>query len=270
MHCAKPARADFRTMPPCRVIVTRPARDAARWVEALQAAGLDAVALPLIAIEPVSDPARLRAARAEAGHHAALMFVSAAAVEHFFAPDRSAAPVPSVRCWATGPGTVRALREAGVPADAIDAPAPDAAQFDSEALWARVQPQMQAGTRVLIVRGGDASGQATGRDWLARRIEAAGGVVEALVAYRRLAPVLDPAARQLAMEGAQGAATWLFSSSEAIGNLCRALPGVGWQAARAVATHPRIAQAAQEAGFGTVRTSSPTVAALVASIEFNA
>ena len=34
-------------MPSRRVIVTRPAREAARWVEALQHSGIDAVALPL-------------------------------------------------------------------------------------------------------------------------------------------------------------------------------------------------------------------------------
>lgn len=259
-------------MPARRVIVTRPAREAARWVELLRGAGLDAVALPLMVIAPLADLGTLHAARAQLHGYTAAMFVSAAAVTHFFEPDRATAsgPMATVRCWATGPGTAQALREAGVPVDAIDLPPPDAAQFDSEALWVRVQSQVQAGTRVLLVRGGDAAGHATGRDWLARQIAARGGLVDTLVAYRRLPPPLDAAARALAAEAAQGGATWLFSSSEAIGNLCRALPGIGWQDACAVATHPRIAQAAQRAGFGIVRTAAPTVAALVASIESTA
>ena len=251
-----------------RVIVTRPAREAARWVEALQHAGLDAVALPLMAIAPMPDTEALRNAHVGLDRYAALMFVSAAAVEHFLAP--ASALIFSARCWATGPGTAHALHAAGVAPESIDAPAPDAAQFDSEALWARVASQVGSGVRVLIVRGGDAAGNANGRDWLARRIEAAGGTVDTLVAYRRLMPAFDAADRQQALEGARGAATWLFSSSEAIGNLCRALPDTDWQAARAVATHPRIAQTAQEAGFGSVRTCLPTVAALVASIELTA
>ncbi|MGE3348297.1 MAG: uroporphyrinogen-III synthase, partial [Ramlibacter sp.] len=37
--------------------------------------------------------------------------------------------------------------------------------------------------------------------------------------------------------------------------------------ARAVATHPRIAQAAREAGFGVVCESRPALADVVASIE---
>jgi uroporphyrinogen-III synthase len=255
--------------PPRRVIVTRPAREAARWVDALRGAGIDAVALPLIVIAPLPHDAAQHIARTSPDRYAALMFVSAAAVDHFF-ESRAAAPSTALpRCWATGPGTTRALLAAGVPASAIDAPPEDAAQFDSEALWARVRPQVRPGARVLILRGGDAAGRETGRDWLARNVEAAGGVVETRVVYRRLPPAFDAADTQLALQGAAGAAAWLFSSSEAIGNLCRALPDTPWHAARAVATHARIAQAAEAAGFGAVHTSAPTVAALVASIEFS-
>ncbi|RST52131.1 uroporphyrinogen-III synthase [Variovorax sp. MHTC-1] len=249
------------------VIVTRPAREATRWVAELRAAGLEAVALPLIAIEPLDDPAQLQAARERLPDYDALMFVSAAAAEHFF---RAGGALPSAvrqRFWATGPGTRSALQEAGVPASAIDAPPADAEQFDSEALWARVQSQVRPGARVLIVRGGDASGQPTGRDWLAREIAAAGGVCDAVVAYRRLIPSLGAAERRAAAEAAAGRAIWLFSSSEAIANLCNALPATSWRSARAVATHARIAEAARNAGFGTVRVSSPGLAALVASIE---
>src|SRR5215207_928638 len=80
--CAKLARIE---MPVPRVIVTRPEREAARWVQTLRAAGLDAQALPLIAIAPVTDSKELQEARRRVGDYAALMFVSAAAAEHFFA-----------------------------------------------------------------------------------------------------------------------------------------------------------------------------------------
>jgi len=247
-----------------RVIVTRPAREAQRGVAALQAAGHDAVALPLIAIEPLPDTTALRRARERMADWSALMFVSAAAVEHYLAGG-SGQGAP--RCWATGPGTVRALRAAGVPDDRIDAPAPGAAQFDSEALWAGVRPQVAPGTRVLIVRGGDATGRPTGRDWLAREIEAAGGTVDTVVAYRRLAPVFGPAEQRLASAAADDGTLWLFSSAEAIANLCRAMPGQRWASALAIATHPRIAEAARAAGFGTVRLAAPGPSALAASIE---
>jgi uroporphyrinogen-III synthase len=60
---------------------------------------------------------------------------------------------------------------------------------------------------------------------------------------------------------------WLFSSSEAVANLRALLPDQSWQQARAVATHPRIAQAARDAGFAVVCESRPALADVVASIE---
>ncbi len=247
-----------------RVIVTRPAQEAGRWVDALRAAGFDAVSLPLILIAPAGDPAALQAARQRAAqsHYPALMYVSAAAAAHFFADALHLGP--GTRCWATGPGTVRGLLDAGVPPEAIDAPGASAAQFDSETLWADVRAQVLPGTHVLIVRGGDAQGRPRGRGWLAEEIVAAGGLVEHVAAYRRFAPAFGAAERALA---ADDAAVWLFSSAEAIANLRAAMPDAHWRAAHAVTTHPRIAQAASSAGFGQVRVASPTLDALVASIE---
>ena len=127
--------------------------------------------------------------------------------------------------------------------------------------------QVGPGVRILIVRGGDAAGQATGRDWLAREIGARGGACDAVAAYRRLPPPFGAAERRLAAEGASGAAAWLFSSSAAIANLCRLMPAAGWHQARALVTHERIAEAARAAGFGRVQVSRPSLPALVASIE---
>lgn len=248
------------------VIVTRPEREAAQWVDDLRAAGLDAVALPLIVIAPVADAEPLREAWRRLDRYAALMFVSATAVEHFFQHE-TPGMTAGRRFWATGPGTTRALLRAGVPPEQIDAPPPEATRFDSEALWERVHGHVAAGVRVLIVRGGDESGQPAGRDWLAREIDAAGGQRDTVVAYRRLPPSLDVVQLRIATDGAQGRAIWLFSSSEAIGNLQRAMPGTDWQAARAVATHARIGEAARAAGFGALRVCTPLRDALVASIE---
>jgi uroporphyrinogen-III synthase len=252
-------------MTPRRVIVTRPVGEATRWVEGLREAGFDALALPLIEIAPLDDPAALDAAWRRIASYDALMFVSAAAALHFFRgrPETAAA---RCRCWATGPGTVRGLREAGVPAASIDAPSADAAQFDSEALWQLVRPQVRAGTRVLIVRGGDASGQPVGRQWLAREIIEAGGLCDDVAVYRRLAPAFGPEARRALGESFDGSAIWLFSASEAITNL-RALAVIDWRAACAIATHERIGHAARAAGFGCVRLSRPDLPSLIESIK---
>ena len=248
-----------------RVLVTRPQREAAGWVEALRQHGLDAQALPLLAIEALADDSALRAARARADGYQAWMFVSAAAVRHFLPSMPPGSPGP--RCWATGPGTAAALRAAGVADARIDVPADDAGQFDSEALWAIVRPQVGPGSRVLIVRGGDADGRPAGRDWLASEIDAAGAGHDTVVAYRRMAVNWSETQCQAALAAARDGSVWLFSSSQAVANLLQALPEANWAGARAVATHPRIAQAARDAGFGQVLQSNSDLGALVASIE---
>ncbi len=250
----------------CRVLVTRPEREAVRWVEALRQRSFDAQALPLLAIEALQDESALRDARARADGYQAWMFVSAAAVQHFLS-DAFRPSEQGPRCWATGPGTAAALRAAGVPDARIDVPAEDAGQFDSEALWQIVRPQLGAGTRVLIVRGGDVDGSPAGRDWLALEIAAAGASHDTLVAYRRVPPDWNDAQRNMALAAASDGSVWLFSSSQAIANLLHALPEASWADARAVATHPRIAQAARAAGFGQVLHSNSELGALVASIE---
>ncbi len=268
-----------------RVIVTRPERDAQAWVEALSQRGLDALALPLIGIRPLSDSRGIRAAWERLADYAALMFVSGSAVEHFFAlrlprdPAFGARPALAPRAWVTGPGTAATLLRCGVDAALIDAPALDGGQFDSEALWAMVAPRVLPGHRVLIVRGGDAGPEVMaqagggsvapgfGRDWLAQHLAQAGVHVEFVLAYERGAPVFDPVQHATAQQAAGDGSLWLFTSAQAVGNLCTCLPQQDWAGARALATHPRIAQAARAAGFGVVWESRPSVSDVVASIE---
>lgn len=270
-----------------RVIITRPERDAQRWVRSLTLQGVDAVALPLIEIGPVSDARALRAAWADLQAYSALMFVSASAVAHFFAAQPESGPAQQdagPRMWATGPGTSRALAQLGVAASRIDAPDADSGQFDSEALWQRVGATVHAGQRILIVRGSDhdptlasrlnqaRSGNPVhppgqGRDWLAQRIVQAGAQVDFVVAYWRAPPVLGATQMELATAAAHDGSTWLFTSGEAIGNLLAMLPLCDWSRARALVTHPRIAQAARSAGFGVVWTSRPALSDVAASIK---
>ncbi|HSM22118.1 MAG TPA: uroporphyrinogen-III synthase, partial [Rubrivivax sp.] len=89
-----------------------------------------------------------------------------------------------------------------------------------------------------------------------------GAVVDFVAAYRRLAPALDADGRALLAAALQRPREhlWIFSSSEAIGRLRELAPAADWSAARALVTHPRIADAARAAGFGEVRQSAPAAA----------
>lgn len=256
-----------------RVIVTRPEREALQWAHDLQQLGLDAYPLPLMAVGPVQSPdavTALHSAWNELCSFAATMFVSANAVRYFFAakpPGVAWHAGTQPRAWAPGPGTADALLAAGVPPHTIDQPAPDALQFDSEALWSVVQPQLRAGQRVLLVRGADAQGQSAGRDWLAQQVTARGASVHTVVAYQRCPPVLTPAQRSLFDAANANGAVWLFSSSEAVSNWRTLRQPPAGAPTRAVATHPRIAEAAHAAGFDVVCASRPAIDAVVASIK---
>jgi len=254
------------------LIVTRPEPDNQRWVHALQALGHRAEGLPLMDIGPSRSPqaqAALQAALADMAHYQALMFVSANAVRYFFTHPlvQAAAVTPTTlttRCWSPGPGTTKALQEAGVAAVQIDAPPADAAQFESETLWAVVAPQVHSGSRVLIVRGADGlnnpePAQGTGRAWLAGQLQAQGAQAVFAPVYERHAPQATPQWQARLRQLHAQSAWWLFSSSECLQHLAALAPGLAWQTHTALATHPRIAQQAQALGFGQVLTVRPAL-----------
>ncbi len=251
-----------------RVIVTRPESEAQGWVRDLRQCGFDAVALPLIVIAPAPRPADVVAAWGGLGGCRAVMFVSGNAVRHFFASRPAQDGWPErLRAWATGNGTRRALLAAGVKPALVDSPPSGSAQFDSETLWQQVAGQVDAGARVLIVRGGEAGSDGVGRDWLAEQLLAVGAQVDTAIAYLRAPPEFS--AEQLArvQEAADSSCVWLFSSSQAIANLNKLLPGQDWTKCRALATHPRIAQAARTTGFGVVCESRPFVDAVTSALK---
>lgn len=245
-------------------------------MHALARHGIDALALPLIDIAPALDTTAVITAWRELEAARLVMFVSANAVAHFFAlrPDDMAWP-SAVQAASPGPGTTRALREAGLALSQIVEPAADSAQFDSESLWQCLREQDWRGAPVRVVRGDG------GRDWLADTLRAHGADVRFVSAYRRSAPRWN-AEMQSALDRALAQPDhhlWFFSSSESIDHLMSHLttqtqldPSSGRQAslppgARALATHPRIAERAEQAGFSPVWRSKPALADVVACIQ---
>ena len=260
-----------------RVIITRPQAEAAPWLKALDAAGYTSWSLPLIDIRPAANAAAVESAWDRLATFDAVMFVSRNAVHYFFerkilvAPVFTAQAAIKTRAFVTGPGSYSALQRVGAEPAWVDAPDFHSGQFDSEALWAVVRTRVVPGYRVLIVRGvtvdEGASDEGSGRDWFARRVQEAGGTVEFVVSYERQRPQWDAATVAQAQAAASDGTVWVFSSSEAIRNLQQGCPGQSWAQAHAVVTHPRIGEAARQAGFGRVRESKPLLPALMASIE---
>lgn len=251
-------------------IVTRPEPQASQWVSKLRAQGVPARALPLLEISPAPDAAAVRAALAPLTAGDAVMFVSPNAASACLAclgglTDAGALAgawpwPPGLLAAATGPGTVAVLRQHGVPAEAIVAPAADAAQFDSEHLWQQLRQRPWAGRRALIVRGDG------GRDWLADTWREAGAQLSFVQAYARSAPVWTAEQRAVRDQALAepDSAVWLLSSSEAVDHLPGLAPGADWSGATAVASHPRIAERAWALGFGRVFDVKPTAEAVAA------
>ena len=247
-----------------RVIVTRPAVQAASWVQRLAARGIDAVAVPLIEIGDAPDAGAVRAAWAGLPSRRLVVFVSVNAVLQFFAARPADAEWPlTLLVAAPGPGTAEALRSEGVAAATIVEPADDAPQLDSEALWERLSAHAWRGARVLVVRGDG------GREWLAEQLAAAGAEVDTVASYLRRVPQLTAEVqRRIDAACADPAGhVWLFSSSEAIANLEHLAGAAAGGGSRAIATHPRIAARARQAGFATVSEVAPGIDAVAACIQ---
>lgn len=263
-----------------RVIVTRPQQQASIWVDQLRAAlpaPVDVIALPLIDITAPSQPEPVCQAWAQLADYRLVVFVSPSAAQWFFALRPADLPQTwpgATQAAAPGPGTGATLVELGVPATQLLAPAVDAAQFDSETLWARLSglDQVWHGALVLMVCGGDDE-QARGRPWLTQQLQARGALVRTVVTYQRRAPQLsaEQEAQALLALHAPAQHIWLFSSSEAVANLLTLQNAQGWPAPSAqsiaLATHPRIAETAQAAGFGQVERTRPALEDVVAALH---
>ncbi len=248
------------------LLVTRPQPQADEWLARLSTLGVEAAALPLLAISAAPDPAAVARSWRGLAARDLVVLVSPSAVQQYFAQRPSDAPAWPDRLLAgsTGPGTASALAAAGVSPALIVSPPAELGQFDSQALWRCLQARRRdwAGASVLVVRGEG------GRDWLAEQLRGVGAGLDFVTAYRRVLPAWQAAEQQRlaqALAAPQGH-VWLFSSSQALRNLRLLAPAADWSASRAIATHGRIADAATRAGFGQVLEALPTPQAVASAL----
>lgn len=286
-----------------RVLVTRPAHQAAEWVSAFRQRGIEAQCLPLVATRAVDRSTELHDVLVD-WHHSvvqplsgaagqprlrALMFVSPEAVRYagqawnaeqslwpelLAAQERAQSDARNAshrpRLWATGPGTGKALQVLGLGSCWIDRPDDREGRFDSEALWKQVSHQVVAGDRVWIVRGGVRSGAvlgAQGRDWLADRLREVGALVRFCIAYERCPPEWSAGQHALARQALSDGSIWLLTSSQGVRHLRDAVGDGPWPQARAIASHPRVADAAASLGMGRVVVGGAQLSSIMASIE---
>lgn len=235
------------TLAGLRVLVTRPAHQAAGLVIQLEDAGAVVSTLPLLAIAAPQDPEAASAALRAGASADFWIFTSANAVEG--AQRLHAEHWPST-LFALGQGSVRALARQG-----HHAIAPEGGTSEDLLLWPELG-ELQ-GKRVLIVTGEG------GRNLLAQTLTARGAEVTLARCYRRLRVPHEAAAVKAALAASDVA---VLTSGEALAAL-QALADTG--TLPLLLPSQRVAKAARAAGgkAAILLPAAVSEAAILARLE---
>lgn len=221
------------------VIVTRPAAQAARFIELATLGGAQCIAYPTLEIEhlPLDPATREEVARIEWDW---AIYTSANAVD---AALDALGSLPGRETAAVGRATERSLERRGVAVELR----PETA--NSEGLLALPALRNVTGQRVVLIKG------AGGRDLLRRTLEARGAIVRTLDVYRRT-HARPTAEAQNALRTALGrsdvhlvVAVTSAEVLEALLHLAGAEDAHALRAAVLLVPGPRVAAAAAAAGW---------------------
>jgi uroporphyrinogen III methyltransferase/synthase len=240
-----------------RVMVTRPAHQAASLRDPLEELGAEVLVQPAIEIGPPEDWGPVDRAVAELERFDWVVFSSANGVQYFLdrllschserseeSPSASREVIRRaqndvrrlghVKLAAVGPGTAEALAQYYLRADVV----PE--EFRAESLAAALAGEAR-GRRFLLIRA------SRGREVLAEELRAAGADVTQAVAYTSLdAPPPSDEARQLL---AAGRLDWVTVTSSAIARSLAKMFGDDLRKARLVSISPVTSQTLRELGY---------------------
>jgi uroporphyrinogen-III synthase len=243
------------------VVVTRPRQSAELTALALDAAGANAIAMPLLEISAISAPTLPLSRPPEA-----IIFVSSHAAE-FGVPELSrqrliANADSSQRIYAVGRATAATLKRLGI----ATVVTPTSGE-DSEALLAL--PDLVASmNKTMVIAKGDSEGG--GRQLLEDTLRGRGAAVFNLVCYRRAARALDAVERGQLAHHVKARATVLVGSIETLDSLEKNLvaANLGMSAiTHLLVPHARVAAAAMAAGAPRVSVVSLEDNTLIESLS---
>jgi len=193
-----------------RIVITRAADQAAEFSERLRALGADAIELPVIALEPPSDPAPLDQAIENLADYDWLIFTSANGVRFFLDRlDQSAHDLRSLRAriCAIGPATRKAVEALHLKVDLM----PE--EYVAESLVKTFTTENVAGKKILIPRA------AMARDVIPVELEKLGAKVDVVEAYRNIVPPDAPRRAHPIFSGEKKPDWITFTSSSTVKNL---------------------------------------------------
>ena len=239
-----------------RILVTRPAAQAAILAEKIAAKGGDPVFFPLLEIGPTDDQFALQYALSQIDDYAMAVFISPNAVDLGlpFMLVRGYWPA-GLQAVAIGQSTAAQLMAQGVKHVIVPSQ-----RFDSEALLElpEFMEPVVSGKRVLILRGNG------GRELLAEGLSKRGAQVDLVTCYKRSAPTDGSLIQSLLHNNRLDALT--ISSSEGLRNLLTILDAEGCQRLRILPVfvpHRRIAEVSSELGLQNVVLTGPADAGIV-------
>jgi uroporphyrinogen-III synthase len=226
------------------VLITRPEGEARGLTARLAELGARVVHEPVVAFEALLDGAEVLSAAEGVDRYDLLVFTSANGARFFAEALRRAGRAPGEvrgRVAAVGPGTARALLEAGFAVRIV------ATDSRAEGLSAALAGEVRPGTRVLWARPESA------REVLPEALRAAGAVTDQVALYRTVAA--SRAATAAARLAAGEVDAVVFASPSAVRFLLDAVRGggprgeAGLRRARRVAIGEVTAGALEAAGF---------------------
>ncbi len=201
-----------------RVLVTRPSGQAAVLSQRLRDEGAAPVEAPTIRIAPPEDPAPLAAAVRSIDRYGWVLFTSRNGVTRFFDEVRrqggDARVLGGAKVVAIGPGTARALSDAGITAD--DVPSEHVGEEVARIVLEAHDGDL-SGVRVLLPRA------AVAREALPESLRAAGAEVDVVPAYRNLPPEGEAAERIRRLIADREIDVVTFTASSTVQNLCAIL-----------------------------------------------
>jgi uroporphyrinogen-III synthase len=242
-----------------RILVTRPAAQAASLAARIAAHDGEAIRFPLIDVAPPEDWQAVDEAAARLDGFALVVFISPNAVGYGLERLLSRKAWPrDLAAVAMGPETARRLARAGLPKVIVPR-----GPYDSETLLALdpLQAERVAGRAVLILRGDG------GRELLAETLRARGARVECVACYRRAPPADGTPVVSLLRNNALDAIS--LSSSEGLRNLVQLLDTDSRERLARLPVfvpHQRIADEAARLGLCRVVLTGATDNGLVAGM----
>lgn len=166
-----------------RIVVTRARAQASAFTKALETLGAEAIEFPTIEIAPPESYRGLDNAISNIESYDWIIFTSVNGVEFFSARLKRLkhALNGKLRAAAIGPETAKAVEALGLRPEVV----PE--EYRAEAILGKLRAEEMRGRRILVPRAAEA------RDVLIRTLRDWSAEVDAVEAYRTVAPTIDPA-----------------------------------------------------------------------------